>query len=74
MKMRLKKDLVIKAGTLFVTAPTKTELYGSGHIEAAFGLSKNTCGVVRYSLDLDEGGDDLSKWFEPVKERRRARS
>lgn len=60
---RLKKDLVIPAGTRFSPAPTKTERAGDGHIEAVFGLSANTYGTVYYSLD-PAAGDDLSEWFE----------
>lgn len=62
----LKQDLVIRAGTRFSPAPAKTERAGAGHIEAVFGLSPNTCGIVEYSLD-PTSGDDLSAWFEEEK-------
>lgn len=60
---RLKKDIIIPAGTRFSSAPTKTERAGPGHIESEFGLSPNSYGTVYYSLD-PRSKDDLSEWFE----------
>jgi hypothetical protein len=39
-KLRLKKDLIFKAGTEFEGAPTKIALYGDKHWEHIFGLSE----------------------------------
>lgn len=60
----LKKDIVIKAGTVFSPAPSLTRR-APGHIDYVFGLTDNTTGTVCYDLGDDEGMDDgLDKWFE----------
>ena len=64
MKMRLKKDLVIPAGTMFGEAPTRTHHVGDGHIDHVFGLSDNTHGTVTYCLGDDP--DQMGEWFELV--------
>ena len=50
----LVKDLVIPKGTVFGRAASKVEHVSNDHIEAIFGLSKDTCGTVVYCL-----GDDI---------------
>ena len=62
MKVRLKKDIVIKAGTVFETAPVKTERIGDGHVAHIFGLSKDTSGEISYCIESDD--PDLQDWFE----------
>ena len=62
---RLKKDLVIPAGTVFNQAPIKTVNSGRG-IEAIIGLSDNTAGSLTYFPDDDP--DEMAEWFEEVKE------
>jgi hypothetical protein len=62
----LKKDIVIPAGTKFDRAPTKTERVGAGHVDAIFGLSKNTFGVVEYSFDGDVDAEVLEEYFEEI--------
>lgn len=57
----LKKDIVIKAGTVFDTAPIKTERPGDGHIETIIGLTKNSYGALCYSFDNLE---EVQEWFE----------
>ena len=62
---RLKKDLVIPAGTIFHPAPRETKRFGTMHYDAEIGLTPNTSGTVTYFL-----GDDialLSEWFEELK-------
>lgn len=54
--MRLKKDIVIPAGTELSPAPWKTLRY-EGHVEAIVGLSKDsTASFVFYP---DDGLDDI---------------
>jgi hypothetical protein len=60
------RDMIIPAGTVFSKAPDKTERPGGWHVQAALGLSDNTCGSVEYCLDDDE--EVLRKWFVPLKE------
>ena len=61
MKKRLLKDIVIKAGTIFDDAPTKT-LRAPGCVMSTIGLSNNTCGSIEYWLDDDE--PEMKEWFE----------
>lgn len=65
MNVLLKKDIIIKAGTVLTKAPTKTERIGDGHVECTFGLSKNSFGTVTYSI---EDPSELEEWFEVVEE------
>lgn len=60
----LKKDILIPAGTQFTIAPTKTERYGSGHVEAIVALSNDSCGSMSYFVDPDDPA--LSEWFEEL--------
>ena len=62
----LKKDIVIPAGTRFEKAPVRTERVGEGHIDAVFGLSKNTSGVVEYFLDDGTDVKEMEEYFEWV--------
>lgn len=64
MKARLKKDIVIKAGTIFHDAPTRTERSGD-HIEYIFGLTKNTTGSLVYAIE-DLTRKEWDKWFERI--------
>ena len=72
MKYRLKKDVVIPAGTVFDTAPWKTtrelsEAPFDGAIDAIIGLTKDTSGVFTYHLDSADR-DALEEYFEEVGE------
>jgi len=69
---KLKKDLVIPAGTVFAKCKRfpSCEFY-----EAIIGVSKDTYGVVQYFFDdSDNDNEDynddkeLSEWFEDVEE------
>jgi hypothetical protein len=66
MRVVLLKDIVILRGTIFDTAPTNTRRFGEGHVEAIFGLSKDSYGTVHYCLT--DNKDELRDWFAPVKE------
>ena len=61
---RLKKDIIIKAGTIFKTAPSKTVRHGKGHLETSIGLSDDTCGSLVYTLD--DSGDMCEEYFEMI--------
>ena len=60
VRYRLKKDIVIPAGTVFGQAPTKKVMNGP-HIEHILGLTKDTSGSLIYALDDDPS---LDEWFE----------
>lgn len=63
-KIVLLKDVVIPAGTILSTAPTKTERYGSNHYEAIVGLTKDSSGTFTYCIDDEK----LADWFTTIKE------
>jgi hypothetical protein len=62
---KLKKDIVIPAGTIFTERFGKRE-YGKGCYESSpFGLTKDTSGDVFYGIE--EYDPDSQEWFEEVK-------
>lgn len=63
--MKLTKDIVIPAGTVFNTAPTKTERYGEGHIQADIALGADH--TLTVGVCLDDGG--LEDMFEDDRDR-----
>lgn len=65
MTMRLKKDIVIPAGTMFTEAPLQIR-YEEGCYSHTVGLTKNSSGDLVYCMDpMDK---DLEEWFEPAQE------
>jgi hypothetical protein len=64
MKKRLKKDIVIKAGTIFDTAPKKTTRHGNDHFNCVVGLTNDSAGFFNYCIDEDD--KELTEWFEDV--------
>lgn len=72
MKMRLKKDIVIKAGTIFGTAASKVERDPDCFAECIIGLTKDTAGILTYEVgDEDQRKDPkfrraINRWFEKV--------
>lgn len=63
---KLKKDIVIPAGTVFLPAPTLTKRHGNGHILADFGLTRDSSGSIEYYMEPEEMAK-LLDWFEEVK-------
>lgn len=61
--VRLKKDIVIKAGTVFDRAPAITKR-GSNAFECIIGLTKNSAGSFVYYMEPSDS--DLKEWFEEV--------
>jgi hypothetical protein len=61
--MRLRKDLVIPAGTIFGQAPWRT-VRNEEHVQASLGLTKNTSGDVIYYIGDDK--EALAEWFEEL--------
>lgn len=60
MKKKLKKDIVIPAGTILNQAPSNTVRYGNDHFECTVGLTDDSCGFLTYCLD----GCGMDEWFE----------
>lgn len=61
---KLKKDIVIPAGTEFFPSPCKTVRFQDGHATAHIGLTNDTCGELDYFVDPDD--EKMSDWFEEV--------
>ena len=64
MKMRLKKDIVIPAGTIFEDCNGQTVHYGEENYETTIGLTQDSFGTLVYSMEpMDKKVDE---WFEEV--------
>jgi len=63
MSKRLKKDIVIPAGTIFKEAPLQIQ-YMEGCYTYSLGLTKDSHGDIIYCVD--EADSDLLEWFEDV--------
>ena len=61
-KVRLKKDIVIPAGTVFDNVDESSVEYGEDNYEHTLGLTKDSCGSLVYGVDLSESA--LKEWFE----------
>ena len=62
--IKLKRDIVIPAGTLLNCVDGVTRSYCSGNYEAIFDLSKDSHGSLVYNFEpLDPA---LSDWFEEI--------
>lgn len=64
MKAILKRDILIKAGTVFEGAPLKAERYGKGWVEHVIGLSNDSHGSLTYCIE--RGDDALKEWFKII--------
>ena len=64
MRIRLKKDIVIAAGTVMDTAPIKTERFGRDHVETVIGLTSDNTAVFTLCADITDPGMD--EWMEEV--------
>lgn len=65
--MRLKKDIVIPAGTKFWSADGIRRNYIRDYYGHIFGLTKNSYGDLIYMIDPDDD-PELNEWFEEVTE------
>ena len=63
-KKVLKKDIVIKAGTVFDCIDGRKSDYISGNYSSTLGLTKDSCGEFIYGFDT--GDKDINEWFEDV--------
>lgn len=71
MRARLKRDIVIPAGTIFDDAPRRIDM-AQGHIEHVLGLTKDSAGSLCYFLDPDD--ETLAEWFEVLDAKGSAKS
>jgi len=74
-KYRLKKDIVIPAGTIFGDASDEKVEYGDDVVHHTIGLTKDSFGDLFYALDGEEQEDgslelmpELKEWFERIEE------
>ena len=63
MEKVLLKDIVIPKGTVFRTAPVRTDRSGNDHYDCTIGLTKNSCGDFTYCIDDPK----LEEWFTDLK-------
>lgn len=61
---RLKKDIVIKAGTIFDCIDGRISKHYTDNYSKLFGLTDDTYGEIIYSLDKDD--EALHEWFEDI--------
>jgi len=61
--VRLKKDIVIPAGTMFSQAPRKIEMC-SDYVEGLVGLTPNTCMTILQDVDMKL--TENKEWWEEV--------
>ena len=61
MLVRLKKDILIPAGTVLNDAPQRVWMC-QGHAEHVIGLTKDSAGSLFYFIDPDDVA--LDEWFE----------
>lgn len=64
MKMVLKKDMVIKAGTVFERVYGETRKYVDSCYSASIGLTNDSYGESTYGIDFNEKDPFLKEWFE----------
>jgi len=66
LKKRLKKDIIIKAGTIFEDCSNRIiEMHDKEHIRYDFGFTKDGIGTVLCSYEKDD--TELEEWFEDAK-------
>jgi len=63
MSMRLKKDIVIPAGTIFKEAPLQIQ-YNEDCYAHTLGLTSDSHGDLIYCIERDDKA--LAEWFEDV--------
>jgi len=63
-KYRLKKDIVIPAGTVFETAPIVKRNFDDDVVDAIFALTDDTAGICEYAVDW--GDPKIGEFFEEV--------
>jgi hypothetical protein len=64
LKMKLLKDIVIPAGTIFQQRFGTTDYGGGDMYQEIFGLTDDTSGYVTYGID--SGDPKIAEWFEEV--------
>ena len=63
MKVRLKRDIIIPAGTIFDDAPRRIDM-APGHVQHIIGLTDDSSGSLIYYFDPRD--PCLGEWFESI--------
>ena len=63
-KLFLKKDIIIKAGTIFECVDNSKREYVEGNYSSLVGLTKNTSGEFVYGFE----NELLDEWFDEIVE------
>ena len=64
MKLKLKKDIVIPAGTMFHNCDGSSVYYDEENYETTIGLTEGSFGNLVYSVEpMDK---EINEWFEEV--------
>lgn len=61
-RLKLKKDIVIPAGTVFEDVRGEVVEYGNDNYEHTLGLTKDTHGTIVYGFDRAD--PEIWDWFE----------
>lgn len=64
-KLRLKKDIIIPAGTIFADDGVINIDYGDSFVMHSIGFGKNATGDLRIGAEI--GDKEFDEWFEKVK-------
>jgi len=64
-RYKLKKDIVIKAGTVFESIDGHTHTFVEDCYSALFGLGKDSTGEIVYK-GIDDDDKMRNEWFEEV--------
>ena len=64
-KIKLKKDIIIPAGTVFLDVTGLVVEHGRDNYEHTLGLTKDSSGSLIYGLDYADPA--LGEWFEDCK-------
>lgn len=64
MKLKLKKDIVIKKGTVLENCDTTSVRYINNNYMCSIGLSKDSSGRLVYGYEPED--ETLNEWFELI--------
>lgn len=64
VRVKLKKDIVIKAGTIFESAPVET-VRGRDHVSHIVGFGRDSFGEFAVCVDPHDD-PKITKWFEVI--------
>lgn len=70
MKLRLLKDIVIPAGTVFDSyGVPETISFGSDNVEHVIGFGRNASGTLYIGAEPHDA--EFQEWFEPIERKKK---